>query len=171
MARSFIEGVAVHTGILKIAGASSWETKLREAAAQAMFTIFARSFKQRAKGMVVEERTWWKTNVDRNVENHLTLATWAQRVGILKKQSGHARSLGVLNAEGEWYALAEYCPECVPKMLHLHSIGRLLLDTAIPETNAQRGCTLAGIKVVHLHNLMYILLTIAPGLNSGLALW
>ena len=58
-------------------------------------------------------------------------------MGILKKQSGHARSLGVQNAEGEWYALAAYCPECVPKMLHLHSIGRLLLDTAIPETNAQ----------------------------------
>ena len=118
--------------LLQIAGADSNDQKLREAAAKIMFSIFVQAFRQWVRsGNMVEERKFWKTHVDRNVQRHLTLLTWAQRAGILKKQLGRAGSLGVQNDEGEWYAVVEYCLQHTPKMLQLHSMGRLLGATKI----------------------------------------
>ena len=81
--------------LLQIAGADSNDQKLREAAAKIMFSIFVQAFRQWVRsGNMVEERKIWETHVDRNVQRHLTLLTWAQRAGILQKHLGRTGSLG-----------------------------------------------------------------------------
>ena len=81
----------------------------------------------------------WKTHVDRGVVFHLSLTAWGLREGLLCKTT-QAKSLGVQNQHGEWYGLASGVhtgQDHSHKMSRLHRVGRVLLETQAPSTNAQ----------------------------------
>ena len=125
---------------LCIVGLDSNDEKLQWEASKTMHTILGQAFSEWARETKSnpEQRLDWKSHVDRNVGYHLSLTAWGLREGLLMKTSQARSSLGVKNKQGEWYGLHLYDrQEHLGRMLHMHRLGRVLLQTKVPHTNRE----------------------------------
>ena len=143
---------------LRIAGLDSNDENMQREASKIMHTILRQAFVEWATETKSDkdQRLEWKLHVDRNVGYHLSLTAWGLREKLLKKTSRAMGSLGVKNQQGEWYGIRQYAKRYhLSKMLQLHRLGRMLLQTKVPHTNKEwlesiegfgKRCSEAGIN-------------------------
>ena len=118
-------GAKVRQSIL---GVVSNETKLRIAAARAMYTVLAGAIQRWLKR--AGERDFWKLHVNRSVSKHSSIFAHLQWLGMFMPSIR-----GKYTVEGRRYNLVSFSSLVhTAKMCLLHKIGMELQLTSIPET-------------------------------------
>ena len=86
----------------------------------------------------IEEHAWWNKHVNRNVQSHLSFCPFAIKTGILKKTRNRNKSLGIFNADGEYYAICKFEASIhTEKIMTLHLMGMVLNRLHVPKNNAE----------------------------------